>query len=444
MNYPPYPLSKRTQNIIFMFFVIAFFITAPLVTLYATGYRLDKKTFQITKTGVLSVDIIPSDAKVFIDTVLITEKLPLRRPQMTPGTYHLEIKKDGYLSWVEDIVIEKNKTTYIKEVELFLIQKPNLLMNDLNISEAYFSKNGNFALQKISQDHKNQYVLFDTQSKMSTPIETFDQNQNIDVLWSPKATFFAMTENLASSSNFILYDKENSTSTQKFSIQTPIQDTQWTGNIFNLYRDVLLLRTEGFDITLESDGTKKITTSSLKTALSYRDMSGDDWYLDTSQKYIKKNTDNSVALSVGQNKIEKIIDINNNRIIAKTSEGMIVIEQKDNQIKILPCTNYFFDSIRKEYIAWSKWELWTIYDNGQVALLNRMSDPIESVRPLDTSGELLIATNHKLLGFNPGYYVTQTLLDSVTAKSIAVDITKKTIFFFGDYDGKKGLYSLKY
>ena len=95
-------------------------------------------------------------------------------------------------------------------------------------------------------------------------------------------------------------------------------------------------------------------------------------------------------------------------------------------------------------LEWSPWELWTIYPNGATALLNRTSDKINFVIPLDKYGLLLLASENKITGFNPGYYVTHELFSNGKIDSIGADITNRKIYFLGEVGQKRGVWELEY
>ena len=119
MNYPPYHLSKRSRTLIFSLFTGIFLVLAPSIALYAAGYRLNIDSFGISRIGVLSVDILPNDASIFLNQKLVAKNLPLKLTNLTPGTYHLKIEKEGYLPWTKDITIEENKPPISKTLVFF-------------------------------------------------------------------------------------------------------------------------------------------------------------------------------------------------------------------------------------------------------------------------------------------------------------------------------------
>lgn len=80
-----------------------------IISLYARGYRFDLKTLRFAPNGLLVVKSEPDGAQVFVDAELETATnatIPL-----PPGTYDVEIRKEGYFPWKKRLVIEKEIVT---------------------------------------------------------------------------------------------------------------------------------------------------------------------------------------------------------------------------------------------------------------------------------------------------------------------------------------------
>lgn len=442
MNYPPYPLSSRARNVIFAVFTLLFFIISPLVTLYTAGYRLDIHSFRITKIGVLSIDILPNDARVYLNDKHIDQNIPMRVSNLSAGSYHLRIEKDGHLPWIKDIVIEENKTTYIKNITLFAVHTPEIIENTESLQDIFPSRDGNYILKKFVSTTETKLVLFDTLKETSTllPTSTFSANK---IFWSEQNTLLAMLSMVSNTIQSTVLAADDINTHKTFTVTGTLQGYQWKENFYNenllLHVDNLLYKINPNNDTQEADQTH--TSSSI----FFRENNKDDWYFDSNTKTLVQigNTKNNIILP--NENIKRIVDINNKRIILKTDTGLLIINRDEKQeTKSIATPNFFYDIDRKEYIAWSEWELWTVYENGQVALLNRMSEEIQDVEAFDKTGELLVVTKDKILGFNPGYYLTHQIISGVQIEKISIDKKNKWIYFFGTWENKKGLYKLKY
>lgn len=441
MNYPPYDLSKRTRSVIFAIFSTVFVFLAPTVALYAAGYRLNMDSFGISRIGVLSVDILPSNASIYLNNKLVAQNLPLRLSNLIPGTYNLRLEKEGYLPWIKDITIEENKTTYIKNFALFLVSDPEAMETNEYLTDIFPSHDAKYLVEKFETPAYTQLTLFTTGQEHARELLKATSTLHIEPLWSERSHGLALLKRFPSSREILVLNPEEPNKKNTFSFEEAIDSLQWRENF---YRNKLLVRFQNQLYTLDEESTSKAETLRTTSTVFYRGSDDTDWYFDAVTKTLRNSKNSSEDIYLGT-PIQKIIDINDSRIITQTQESLLVINRSSSKkITTVPTPNFFYDSSRKEYITWSPWELWTLYENGEIALLNRMSEEIQQVLALDETGELLIITKNKMLGFNPGYYVTREIRSDVQIQKATVDKRNRTIYFLGTWQDKKGLYKLKY
>lgn len=96
--------ASRMKIIYRIAIFVSFLITLVIIIAYARGYRLDIKEKTVVPTGILAISSNPKAAKVFIDNKLkgVTD-INLTLP---PGSYYVEIKKDGYSTWSKKIILK--------------------------------------------------------------------------------------------------------------------------------------------------------------------------------------------------------------------------------------------------------------------------------------------------------------------------------------------------
>jgi hypothetical protein len=127
-----------------------------------------------------------------------------------------------------------------------------------------------------------------------------------------------------------------------------------------------------------------------------------------------------------------------NLIVTKINSG------ETQETKTLQTEKLIYNKPTKEWLAWSPWELWTIYPDGTATLLNRTSDRMDFVVPLDDYGLLLLASENKITGFNPGYYVTHELFAGGKIEKVSADAKLRKIYFLGEVGQKRGVFELEY
>jgi len=100
-------------------FILSLVIVGTMGTLvyfYAKGYRFDLEKSKITPSGLLVANSNPTGAQVIINGELKTATNSTI--SLSPGTYDLVIKKEGFLTWEKRVTIEKEIVTQV-DVDLF-------------------------------------------------------------------------------------------------------------------------------------------------------------------------------------------------------------------------------------------------------------------------------------------------------------------------------------
>lgn len=120
------PLIRR---ILPWIYAVIFFITAPLLIFYTSGYRYNFKKSAVERNGTLIVDSLPHGGTVFIDGQDSGEKTPVTFQQMTPGWHNVKVGKPGYTSWQQDVLIRAERVTFSDRVRLWRQGAPTLLSN---------------------------------------------------------------------------------------------------------------------------------------------------------------------------------------------------------------------------------------------------------------------------------------------------------------------------
>ena len=116
-------MTKRQRTLLFFILLTSFFILAPSFVLYSQGYRIDITGGRITQTGAFYFKVAPARADIFVDGTLIKRTDFLFGSALTknffPGSYFLEITKEGYHSWQKILEIKERQVTEAKNILLF-------------------------------------------------------------------------------------------------------------------------------------------------------------------------------------------------------------------------------------------------------------------------------------------------------------------------------------
>lgn len=447
MGYPSSRLNKKKRRLIMFTLISSFFILSPLIILHTAGYRYDFVNHKIKETGVISIDAEPVDANVYINSMFINKKMPIWLSNRAPGIYKIVIKKPGYKNWEKEITVESKQTTYIKNISLLKDSLPTIL-SDKNISDFFPSFDGGYLVTINKQEKNTEINLLNTETNQTKTIWKNTTEENTPtIFWSPFNNFLSITnvDKNNNSSSLQLFDV-NSIDPPKIFKFTNISkiDIQWSNK-----NNATLYANSGKEI-LKLDFFSKQTLFQTTSTIWYVDNNESIWTFDQKNNFLSNFQTNGILISklfINQN-ISKIININNQRIIFKNQNGNIVVANLNgNNIESynsLPTNNILFSLSRNEWVTWSPWELWTIYDNGTVALLNRIGEQIDTILPMDEYGVLLLTTKNKLSSFNPGYYTSSELLNNVEIYKTSISVKSKKIFFWGKVAETLGIWQIEY
>jgi len=108
-----------------LFFVVMVLVVGALgyfASLYARGYRLDTKTLQFSPNGLLVINSDPKGAQIYINGALKTATDATIN--LAPGSYDIQVKKDGFITWQKNMNVEKEIVT---QADVFLFPSAGTL-----------------------------------------------------------------------------------------------------------------------------------------------------------------------------------------------------------------------------------------------------------------------------------------------------------------------------
>ena len=161
-------MDKKYQRILVGVFSLVFFITAPLIILYALGFRFDDRKFQFVETGSLVIRSYPKDVLIELDGKPTNKTTPAVISHIVPGTHRVRLELPEYAPWEKDIFISPQVTTFAEHIQLF----PAILMQD-PISSTLSTENffPSHRLRYAVEIQKNEIVLKNIQTPIGTSIE---------------------------------------------------------------------------------------------------------------------------------------------------------------------------------------------------------------------------------------------------------------------------------
>lgn len=178
MRYDINIMSLTTRRILYIFFIIAFLIIAPMTLFYAAGYKFSLKGVKLQKTGAFILDSEPRGAKIFINDkpqqTFLKKYMsdesgfsvtPAKIKGLLPGEYNLKLELDGYWPWQKKLTIYPGASTYAEDIYLFKKDLPILLAQG-GISGATASPDKN----KIAVSTNGQILILNLADEKQTKL----------------------------------------------------------------------------------------------------------------------------------------------------------------------------------------------------------------------------------------------------------------------------------
>ena len=119
-------MSKSLRLFLFLLFLFAFLISAPILVLYTAGYRFDLTNGRIVHTAVLNISSEPRNASVLVDGTSYSDRTPAVLETILPGEHTVRLEKEGYLPWETVLDFESREAVVLGPIILFLDTTPEL------------------------------------------------------------------------------------------------------------------------------------------------------------------------------------------------------------------------------------------------------------------------------------------------------------------------------
>jgi len=375
-------------------FIILFFIIAPILLLYSSGYKYDWSLKKLIKTGLIVIEVQPRGADIILNNKAI-KKTPTTLTNLLPGTYTLKLEKEGYLPWQGDITIKSGKAKNLSGIMLFR-DLPGQIIFDKKIFQINHQPNSNklflitqvdtiFELYQITLGDSKIIKLFEVPTPIN--IETYEYNNNIIISTQANdiKTYYKITL------------VEPAVIAQLDFLPSNVEQLQWSDQdkIFGLINNSLCLITLS-DTNISCDTVNINSYSVTNNAIYY--FSGE-----SKTTYLYKTTPNNflannlvARLPYSEN---YVINTENERhlIITDTaSDDLFLVEpdEPESQITMLneAARAAFWLNQKDQLIYYNDFEIW-YWDTkeDERILLTRVSEPIRQVIQLSGYPYLLFS-----------------------------------------------------
>lgn len=286
------PVSHTRRRIYFLIFSVAFVLLIPIVTLVASGYRL--QGFKLVATGGMALYNIPEDAEVYMNYKPVKFGLLSRSfllQNIAPGDYFIVVAKAGHWSWAKHLTVGEKRVSTASI--LLLPQSPKLtLIPEYEIEQRLSERidfpffNSTTTEKKVSSKYRDALDLFDPAlnkkvllAKAGTSTELTVQKTKDNVyLWKEGDKLYAGWEGTKNNAPFFFCNEKSCATTQVVFERGDITSYDF----FPGRNDVALVLTSEGLYAVEIDMRTEQNLQPLYTA------KGIDFRVDEEQLYIKE------------------------------------------------------------------------------------------------------------------------------------------------------------
>jgi len=450
-------MSLKTRRFLYIFFIIIFIITTPLICLYSTGYKIGSN-FIIKKTGMLILDTEPKGAKIYINGKLqnnffkkyFTKKnsqitTPAKIKNILPGNYDIKIEYEGYWSWEKKLKINSGQSTFAEDIYLF---KKNIPLSIIN------KKFNNI---KISNNKKYLVAI----NKKENILINLNKNNIINYTTATSSNLIATSSNLIWSSN----DKKIIINNVLFNIN------DWQNPI--ILKNIIGKNIK--TIKWANDSDDKILYKIKNSLHIFNLLSGEDKILFSGKNfsdYIQKNNllyiasesnlgSNLIILNIDDNKILKNIKLSSSSY-SFINKNHKLINLYDNKYKILYLIDPFSDikplhetinNIKEAYwindsylIYANDFEIWTIdINNYNRKLLTRLSQKINKIIWHYSNNYIIYSTDKEINAIeldNREKHSITKLAEYNSIQNLSLSSDGNILYFYSKIGNQNGVYKL--
>ncbi|MBU4482162.1 PEGA domain-containing protein [Patescibacteria group bacterium] len=429
------------RRILYSLFFLVFFITAPIVILWAEGYRYNFSQHRLQKTGVLFLESKPARAEIYLNNKLQNAKTTARLKNLLPDEYLVEIKKEGYQPWQKKLKVEEGQTTFTQYIRLFKSDPKieNILTKKITLTSQVV--NNDLALV-FTENNSNFLAIFSLENKKLTELTALNfMPQEIEL--SPQAKFILLTTPYAEKLVFDIAQQKiiNLTSLAQKNAQT----ARWQ---IDERDEILFLQT--------TNGLLKTNLVS-KESIALLNFPILDFYISNSSIYFLQNSNSQILLNKAElNDLKNIqtlvtLPISDNYEFQKSSNKYLSLLDKKNSIFYLMRLEDNPPAGGKEifpevdYIRWSPDEKTVLLANDfeilvydlekqEKNLIVRLSQKIFSARwyPIATHIVYLTADNIKTVEYIDIEKYFNVLVEQANIQNFFINSTGNEIYFIDE------------
>jgi len=431
-----YELRKNMSKLpkfVFPIFLLLFFIAAPALIFYASGYRFDFKSGLVSRVGIIIVDGEPRNTQVYLDDKKVSDRLPLKQKGVAPNFYNIVLKSEGYHEVWFARDVRAGESLVISPVFLLKQSAPELLRDS----------------EIVSITPHPSYKKFVVETKNPTGKELFlytPESSTWDSLY--KTDFVADWEfSLNNDSSAILLRTGNAHRVI-FVDDRPIVPLS--------YGQIVWSKTSSDDVYVIdiSDRLVRISVSRahdpevITHATQIIGLSDDSAFIlrdvDRVGQLVEVSLDDQEIVFIDEKKSTFLLEsdfrtlfVHDNRVSYVDETGLVSLMPYDRYTVVWKNENVAYFYNRFEIIRWD-------VSDDQLRTIARYGGDIRTVEPLHGTEYILVSRGNELIAFNTQESEHQTtgLLQDVSIDEIVSDEKGLSVYLSGTIKNKTGFFTL--
>jgi hypothetical protein len=447
-------------------FIGAFFILAPIILFYTSGYRLDLKRYQILKTGTLFIEAKDiSKADIYLNDEKLPELFSGKKYiyNLLPGEYQVKLAREGYHDWQKKAVIYSGLTTFIKDAILFKNEVPLQVIEE-QITDFSPSPDWGKFVYVTKKDAFEEIYLYNFTDKQKTLIyRRASDNTLSNISWAASSKKIL----LSYGSNFIIIDAQNPKN--NYSLKNYLDFTptliQWDISSDNL------LYTQShnalYKIDLFNKNSAKILSAKEATLNPTFFIEGNDiFYIEQSAtenvltKYnssfnttkiiARLNKSNNYKFIKSTNNFLGLIDLDQQKLylVKKTNTDLEINIQGTESVREFKAKDAIWDDKEKQLLYYDDFEISNFnVDENKEIFINRYGQEIKKISWYPDLEHFVMLLENKLEIIDTTQEVgTRNAIELVKFDEISnvyLDKKGENIYFSGKIGKQQGLYQLK-
>ena len=458
MEYPGSHFKRLYRRIFLGFFIVSFFIIAPLLVFYTVGYRYDFKNGIVQEIGAISIDILPTNAIVYLNNVKIDSAMPIRLKNVTPSKYKIKITTDGFYDWEKEVTVESKQTVYIKEIQLIKKSNPQKIVGGQIQTISYSNPiGGKFLIYQKINANDQEFDLYNLTNNQNTKIFSADKKIKYQIQWTGYSDYAMI--NSEDLSDIKIFNAASGLSSL-WNLNTNESDTitkiQWGTENNDIYYST---KSKLAIINAVSQSKSNIS----KNSDIYDWAQNIDWLEDggkiwssikatsTDQLIVIKDTYGFSENSFLVNNSNSDVQLGNWKFL-KTSGDQVLLKNNDQKTMLLSANNkqysfygenFLISPYNGWWLMWTPWELTTYSHGEEPFLLNRSGEQLRKVVILDKYNTLGLIWADKMTALFPYYFVSHNLINSPINDAVA-DSQNRVLYFSTKLEGQDGLWKMSY